>query len=112
MGKPTEFTIGSEVSCSDGVCGDLRRVVIDPVARVLTHLVVEPKHGRAKGHLVPVALVSSTSQGVLLACTRDEFDKLEEAEETQLLPGGDGSGVMAKTRCFRGPITGSAAGRR
>jgi hypothetical protein len=88
VNKPTEFTIGSEVSCSDGVCGDLRRVVVDPVARVLTHLVVEPKHGRGKGHLVPVALVSSTSQGVLLACTKSEFDKLEEAEETQLLPGG------------------------
>jgi hypothetical protein len=87
MSEPTEFTIGSEVSCSDGVCGDLRRVVVDPVARALTHLVVEPKHGREKGHLVPIALVSSTSDGVLLACTRAEFDDLEEAEETQLLPG-------------------------
>jgi hypothetical protein len=89
MNKPTEFTIGSGVSCSDGVCGDLRRVVVDPVARVLTHLVVEPKHGRKKERLVPIALVtSSTSQGVLLACTRLEFDKLEEAEETRLLQGG------------------------
>jgi hypothetical protein len=87
MSEPTEFTIGSEVSCSDGVCGDLKRVVVDPVARALTHLVVEPKHGREKGHLVPIAVVSSTSDGVLLACTRAEFDELEEAEETQLLPG-------------------------
>ena len=55
MSGPTEFTIGSEVSSSDGACGELRRVVIDPVARALTHLVVEPKHGRAKGHLVPIA---------------------------------------------------------
>jgi sporulation protein YlmC with PRC-barrel domain len=88
MSEPTEFSIGSEVSCSDGVCGDLRRVVIDPVARVLTHLVVEPKHGRGKGRLVPIALVSSTKHGVLLASTRAEFDNLGQAEQTQLLPGG------------------------
>jgi hypothetical protein len=90
MDKSPEFTIGSGVSCSDGVCGNLKRVVIDPIARVLTHLVVEPKHGREKGRLVPIALVSSTTQGVLLACTRADFDKLEQAEETQLLPAGVG----------------------
>jgi hypothetical protein len=90
MSEPTEFSIGSEVSCSDGVCGDLRRVVVDPVARVLTHLVVEPKHGREKARLVPIALVSSTNHGVLLACTRAEFDNLEQAQETQLLPVGTG----------------------
>ena len=43
MSAPTEFTIGSEVCSSDGPCGELRRVIIDPVARTLTHLVVEPK---------------------------------------------------------------------
>jgi sporulation protein YlmC with PRC-barrel domain len=89
MSEPTEFTIGSEVSCSDGACGELRRVVIDPVARALTHLVVEPKHGSAKGHLVPVGLVVSASEGITLTCTTSEFDKLDEAEETEFIPGGD-----------------------
>ena len=36
MSETTEFTIGSEVACSDGVCGELTRVVVDPVARALT----------------------------------------------------------------------------
>jgi len=45
MSDNTEFTIASEVSCSDGVRGELGRVVVDPVAKALTHLVVEPKHG-------------------------------------------------------------------
>ena len=45
MSGPTEFTVGSEVCSSDGPCGVLARVVIDPVARALTHLVVEPKLG-------------------------------------------------------------------
>jgi sporulation protein YlmC with PRC-barrel domain len=89
MSEPTQFTIGSEVSCSDGACGELRRVVIDPVARALTHLVVEPKHGSAKGHLVPVDLVASASEGITLTCTTSEFEKLDEAEETEFIPGGN-----------------------
>lgn len=90
MSEPTQFTIGSAVSCSDGARGELRRVVIDPVARALTHLVVEPKHGTAKGHLVPIDLVASAAEGTIrLTCTTSEFDKLDEAEETEFIPGGN-----------------------
>ena len=35
MTGTTEFIIGTEVSCTDGACGELRRVVVDPVARPL-----------------------------------------------------------------------------
>ena len=40
----TQFTIGAEASCTDGVCGEMTRVVIDPIAETVTHLVIEPKH--------------------------------------------------------------------
>ncbi|MGO9659721.1 MAG: PRC-barrel domain-containing protein [Acidimicrobiales bacterium] len=91
MNEETEFTIGSDVVCSDGDCGVLRRVVIDPVDRALTHLVVEPAHGVERGHLVPVDLVVSVTKAqVRLSCTTSQFEGLEEAEETQFVPGGDG----------------------
>ena len=48
MSDSTEFTIGSEVCSSDGPCGELRRVVIDPVAGAPTHLVVALKQGRKR----------------------------------------------------------------
>jgi hypothetical protein len=48
MTGPTEFTIGSEVCSSDGPCGVLARVVIDPVARAPAHLVVATKRGRVR----------------------------------------------------------------
>lgn len=86
----TQYTIGSETSCSDGACGQLRRVVVDPVGRVLTHLVVEPRHERATGRLVPVGLVESAAQEIRLRCTRAEFEALDYAEETQFLPGASG----------------------
>ena len=41
MTETTPFTIGAEVSCSDGACGKVSRVVVDPVARTVTHLVVD-----------------------------------------------------------------------
>lgn len=39
MHAMTPYVIGSEVFCTDQACGRLGRVVIDPVARELTHLV-------------------------------------------------------------------------
>ena len=91
MSESTAFTIGSEVSCSDGVCGELRRVVVDPVARALAHLVVEPPHRVGAGRLVPIELVeSSVDRAIVLRCTEAEFDALADAEETQFLAGASG----------------------
>jgi hypothetical protein len=90
MSESRDFTIGSKVACSDGVCGQLERVVVDPVARALTHLVVEPKHHRGTGRLVPIDLVDSTANEIRLRCTTPEFEALEDADETHFLPGASG----------------------
>jgi len=89
MSGSVQFTIGSEVSCSDGPGGTLKRVVIDPVAKTLTHLVVGPKHGGVTDHLVPVALAVPRDKGITLTCTVAELGQMEEAEETQFIPGGN-----------------------
>jgi hypothetical protein len=85
VGDTAEYSIGTEVTCSDGTCGELSRVVVDPVARVLTHLVVEPKHRRGPGRLVPIDLVDAAAEKIKLRCTSAEFDALEDAEETRFL---------------------------
>jgi sporulation protein YlmC with PRC-barrel domain len=91
MAEMTPFTMGTEVSCSDGACGELSRVVVDPVARAVTHLVVEPEHDPGFGRLVPLDLVDATAAGIRLRCTMAEFEKLGPAEETQFISGGTGS---------------------
>jgi sporulation protein YlmC with PRC-barrel domain len=106
MSERAEFSIGSEVTCSDGVCGDLRRVVVDPVARALTHLVVEPRHGRGVGHLVPVDLVAATTEGIQLRCTRSEFAALPDAEETRFLPGARGEWAYGQEHLLSWPYFG------
>jgi sporulation protein YlmC with PRC-barrel domain len=83
----TPFTIGADARCTDGVCGEVSRVVVDPVARAVTHLVVEPKHRHGAGRLVPLDLVDATTGEVRLRCTLAEFEKLDPAEETQFRPG-------------------------
>jgi sporulation protein YlmC with PRC-barrel domain len=90
MTENAEFTIGTHVSCTDGDGGQLRRVVVDPVSRKLTHLVVEPQEGGTP-RLVPVETVKSTEGGeIALSCTREQLNAMEEAEEVHFLSGAPG----------------------
>ena len=86
MAGTAQFTIGAEASCSDGAVGEVTRVIVDPVAEAVTHLVVGLEHGRDSGRLVPLDLIESTAGQVQLGCTRAEFGKLEPAEETRFIP--------------------------
>ena len=83
----TPFTIGADARCTDGACGKVIRVAVDPVARAVTHLVVEPAHRHGLGRLVPLGLVDvTTTAEVRLRCTRAEFEKLGTAEDTHFAP--------------------------
>jgi sporulation protein YlmC with PRC-barrel domain len=86
-GSSEQFTIGAEASCTDGPCGTLSRVVIDPVARELTHLIVGPKHPPEAARLVPIDLADATAGGIRLRCTLAEFSSLNPAEQTQFIQG-------------------------
>lgn len=76
------FEIGASVGCGDGAVGRLACVIVDPVARAVTHLVVEPEHAAGQGRLVPVELVRQQAHGLTLACSMRDFDELEFAQET------------------------------
>jgi hypothetical protein len=79
-----ELVIGAEVMCSGGaVCGEVERVIVDPRARTVTHLVVRVKHRRILDRLVPVGLVEAAERGsgVRLGCSVDDFGALDPAEE-------------------------------
>ena len=81
------FAIGAVVSCEDGECGELRRMVVDSAQLALTHLVVEPGHRGTGGRLVPIGLVEGTAaREVRLRCTLAQFGALDRAEETEVRP--------------------------
>ena len=87
----TEFTIGADASCSDGPCGRLTRLIVDPETQAVTHLVIDARHHGGLGRLVPVDLVDAAAGEIKIRRTRAEFDKLDQAEETDLLPADSGS---------------------
>jgi hypothetical protein len=84
----TLLRIGAAAACSDGYPGEVRAVVIDPIAATVTHLVVEPEGRSGLARLVPLGLVETevdvdATPGLLrLGCTEAEFMNLDEAEET------------------------------
>ena len=83
----TLFAIGADARCADGVCGKVTHVVVDPVERAVTHLMVEPGHRPGLSRLVPLNLVdAATPKEVRLRCTRAEFDRLGFAEDTDFAP--------------------------
>src|ERR1035437_10104085 len=116
--RAEEFRIGAKVDASDGECGALARVVVDPVAQALTHLVVAPKHHRGLGRLVPVELVEAVEgDQIRLRCTTAHVDELDDAEDVQFLPAntgllGYGSHALMWPHYGLGMPPGGGGGRR
>ena len=85
MPETERFTIGADVSCTDGPCGTLARVVVDPIARLVTHLIVEPRPGHGSARLVPLELVASAADEIRLNYALADFDSLDPASEGQFI---------------------------
>ena len=96
MAEAAEFTIGAKANCSDGFCGELRRVIIDPANQTITHLVIEPRHRREPGRLVPIDMVDATPGGIGLRCTLAEFGQLDPADDLEQVVG-RGAGIPDET---------------
>ena len=100
----TEVTlaIGAATVCTDGFPGELKSLVVDPRARAVTHLVIEPEGGHGLARLVPLDHANAAAEPIRLGYTEAEFKDLGPAEETlaefvpgyevpvQLLPVGEG----------------------
>ena len=108
MESTTPLMIGATANCSDGVCGEVSRVVVDPVARAVTHLVVEPTGRQGLGRLVPLDLVDATGGEIQLGCTLAEFEHLDAAEETQFVPGTRGYAAYGPEQVLSWPYSGLA----
>ncbi|MFL6114378.1 MAG: hypothetical protein ACJ786_23910 [Catenulispora sp.] len=90
MQDTLEYVIGSRARCAGEECGEVAFVVVDPVAKKVTHLVVRPDDPDGKARLVPIHLVRSGPDGVDLNCTPARFEEFEPAVETRFLSGGTG----------------------
>jgi sporulation protein YlmC with PRC-barrel domain len=76
--------LGTPVRCTDETFGELADVVIDPISKRLTHLVVRPRHQEGEApRLVPVELAEGGEEEseISLRCTVDEVNRLEPVQE-------------------------------
>lgn len=84
MAEEIQFAIGTKANCLDGPCGEVRRIIFDPGAGTVTHLVIGPEHGQQLSRLVPVDLVDTADGEIRLCCTTAEFDDLDPAEQREV----------------------------
>jgi sporulation protein YlmC with PRC-barrel domain len=110
MTETVPFAIGADVSCTDGQCGRIARVVVNPVAKAVTHLVVEPAHLHGLGRLVPLSLVDATSGDVRLSCSLADFEQLDSAEETEFITGPGSYGPYGPAEVMAWPYYGLGMG--
>ena len=80
--------IGNRVRCTDGVYGELADIVIDPLEKRVTHLVVEPEQGEVEARLVPIQLAKGRDEEqreIELECTLDEAQQFESVRRSAYL---------------------------
>jgi hypothetical protein len=79
------LALGSPVRCADAPFGELADVVVDPISRRVTHVVVEPErqHGRARA--VPIAWLRDETDGLVLDRTTHEVKALEPVQASEYL---------------------------
>jgi sporulation protein YlmC with PRC-barrel domain len=79
-----DIPVNVEVACADGLCGQSTYVIINPISRQVTHVVVKGKKGLHTEHLVPIDLVADTTRDLIrLRCTTEELAKIELFTETE-----------------------------
>jgi sporulation protein YlmC with PRC-barrel domain len=104
MADAAQFEIGTTVTCTDGPCGTVKRVIIDPAGLTVSHLVIGPRHRRGHGRLVPLDLVAAAGEDIRLSCTMAQFEQLDAAEELDLVegPNSDYGGGFASADSVQG----------
>ena len=76
--------IGNRVRCTDEVYGELADIVIDPLEKRVTHLVVQPEQGAGGARLVPIQLAKrrdDEQREIELECSVDEAQGFESVHE-------------------------------
>jgi sporulation protein YlmC with PRC-barrel domain len=81
--------LGNVVQCTDAPFGELADVVIDPVSRRVTHLVVQPHHRADRARLVPIERASGAGDVVALDCSIADVEALEPVHESAYLRVGE-----------------------
>jgi sporulation protein YlmC with PRC-barrel domain len=88
MPEGRHLELGLRVGCKDGPLGELCDVVVDPVGKRVTHLVVRTRDGIDR--LVPKQLVADgEGDAIVLTCGTEEAEQLPPVQEFEYLRAGE-----------------------
>ena len=74
------------IECSDGPCGRIACIIINPVNQHITHVVVKDRSRGSAEHLVPINLVTSiTHDAIQLGCTKKDLARQESFEKKHFI---------------------------
>lgn len=69
-----DLPLNTEVHCLDGPCGRSTTVIVHPLTRCVTHLVVQPKGFGHSERMVPINLIRESTPNVIrLYCSKKDF---------------------------------------
>ena len=81
-----EIPLNVEVDCSDGRCGRSTYVIVDPITREVTHVVVRDEHRPHTERLVATTLiVEGKHDGIKLSCSSKELQDMAPFFTTEFI---------------------------
>jgi sporulation protein YlmC with PRC-barrel domain len=81
--------LGCSVACTDATYGELVDVIVDPISRRVTHLVVAPHRHHERARLVPIERAHAADDGLALDHSVAEVEALEVLHESAYLRAGE-----------------------
>jgi len=87
----TEIPLNAKVRCKDATCGKSTHIIVNPIAREITHFVVESKNLPMQStRIVPVHhIIESTPEQISLDCTRQGLAEMEPFFSTRYIEAGE-----------------------
>jgi sporulation protein YlmC with PRC-barrel domain len=81
--------LGSSVHCTDAAFGELADVIVDPLSRRVTHLVVEPHGDHRRARVVPIDRARPAGDGLALDYSIADVESLEPLSESAYMRAGE-----------------------
>ena len=75
--------LGQSVQATDGEFGEVGDIIVDPVRRTVTHLVVQPHRRHYQARLVPIALVSVEDDTAMVNLDGEGMRHLQRVSDSE-----------------------------
>ena len=81
-----DISINAKISCLDGICGEITRLILKPTSEEITHLVVSNESYPEIEYLVSIDQVAgSTTSQIRLNCSREELSNMTIFSRVELV---------------------------